>query len=305
MEKKIIVPKEAKDKRLDKFLQETLSGISRTKIHNLILSGNILLDGIAKKPSYHLKENDQIYIKFEEERKDLLKPFNFQVKIIYEDNDILVIDKPQNLSVHPPSANIHDTLVNALLHMEKDLSTVSPLRPGVVHRLDKETSGVMVLAKNNPAHLNLVAQFGARRIKKEYFAIVWGKVEKERLVADLPIHRDAKNRLKMKVSFLGAKNARTDIKVKERFKDSSLLLLSPQTGRTHQIRVHLSFLGFPIVGDKKYGIKDEYSELFLHAHTLRLYHPSQGGFMEFISPMPERFFQFIKEHRNDSKAHGA
>jgi 23S rRNA pseudouridine1911/1915/1917 synthase len=109
----------------------------------------------------------------------------------------------------------------------------------------------------------------------------------------------------MKVSFLGAKNARTDIKVKERFKDSSLLLLSPQTGRTHQIRVHLSFLGFPIVGDKKYGIKDEYSELFLHAHTLRLYHPSQGGFMEFISPMPERFFQFIKEHRNDSKAHGA
>ncbi|MDP2923357.1 MAG: RluA family pseudouridine synthase [Candidatus Omnitrophota bacterium] len=297
MEKRIIAPEEAKGERLDRFLQKSLSAISRTKVHALIEAGNILIAGSAKKPSYRLKANDDIYIKFEEEKKDLLKPFEFIVNIIYEDNDIIIIDKPTNLVVHPPAANIHNTLVNAMLYMKKNLSSINPYRCGIVHRLDKETSGVMVLAKNNQSHLNLIEQFSARKVKKEYFAIVWGKVEKEEITVDLPMRRDDKNRLKMKVSFIKSKKARTDVGVKERLRGSTLLLLKPFTGRMHQIRVHLNFLGFPIIGDKKYGIKDEYPELFLHAHKLGFYHPNKGNFIEFISPMPERFEKFIAEHR--------
>jgi 23S rRNA pseudouridine1911/1915/1917 synthase len=152
----------------------------------------------------------------------------------------------------------------------------------------------MVLAKNNRSHLNLVEQFRQRKIRKDYLAIVWGKVEKDRLAIDLPLKRDEKNRLKMKVSFLQSKKAYTEFEVRERFKDSTLLSLKLLTGRMHQLRVHLKFLEFPIVGDKKYGIKDDCKDLFLHAYKLGLYHPQQGNFIEFTSPIPGRFKEFIK-----------
>lgn len=226
-----------------------------------------------------------------------MKPFEFNVNIIYEDQDLLVIDKPGGISVHPPQVEASNTLVNALIYMKKELSGINAYRPGVVHRLDKETSGVMVLAKNDRSHLNLVEQFASRKIKKEYLALVWGIVAKDHMVADLPISRDTKNRLKMKVSFVQSKNAFTEVDVKERLPDSTFLSLKPRTGRMHQIRVHLKFLGFPIVGDKKYGIKDDYDELFLHAHKLGLYHPESEKFMEFVSPVPKRFTEFIEMHR--------
>jgi 23S rRNA pseudouridine1911/1915/1917 synthase len=283
--------------RLDKFLQQNVSSFSRTKINGLIKEEKILVNGKVKKPSYRLKKDDIVVIEVEEKQKDVLKPYEFKVNIIYEDEDLLVIDKPGGLTVHPPQILADNTLVNALVYMKKELSDINVYRPGVVHRLDKETSGVMVLAKNNASHLKLVEQFASRKIKKEYFAIVWGIVAKDHMVADLPIARDTKNRLKMKVSFVQSKNAFTEVNVKERLPDSTFLSLKPRTGRMHQIRVHLKFLGFPIVGDKKYGIKDSYDELFLHAHKLGLYHPKNEKFMEFISPVPKRFTEFVQKHR--------
>jgi 23S rRNA pseudouridine1911/1915/1917 synthase len=297
MEKKLNVPPDAQGTRLDKFLRNNLEAVSRTKINSLIDEAKVLVNGVPKKPSYWLKANDEISITFAEEKKDLLKPFDFKVKIIHEDADIILVDKPENLTVHPPHPAVSDTLVNALLYMGKELSGINPQRPGVVHRLDKETSGVMVLAKNDKSHLKLIEQFANRQVKKEYLAIVWGSLQKERLVIDLPISRDKKNRLKMRVGFLHAKNAYTQVEVKKKLKGAALLLLKPLTGRMHQIRVHLKFIGFPIVGDKKYGIRDDYSQLFLHAHELGFFHPQTGAFVEFESAMPERFEKFITEYK--------
>ncbi|MFA5271014.1 MAG: RluA family pseudouridine synthase [Candidatus Omnitrophota bacterium] len=297
MEQTINVEAKHQGERLDKFLQQNISSLSRTRVNTLVKEEKILVNGKVKKPSYRLKENDSVVVKVEEKQKDLLKPYEFKVNIIYEDEDLLVIDKPGGLTVHPPHICADNTLVNALVYMKKELSDINAYRPGVVHRLDKETSGVMVLAKNNASHLKLIEQFASRKIKKEYFAIVWGVVAKDHMVADLPISRDAKNRLKMKVSFVQSKNAFTEGDVKERLPDSTFLSLKPRTGRMHQIRVHLKFLGFPIVGDKKYGIKDSYDELFLHAHKLGLYHPKSEKIMEFVSPVPKRFTEFIEKHR--------
>jgi len=283
--------------RLDKFLQQSLKSISRTRFNSLIKDGHVLVNGKFKKSNYRLKENDSISVEIEEEKKDILKPFKFDVNIIYEDSDILVVDKPSDIVVHPPQESVQNTLVNALLYMKKELSGINMRRPGVVHRLDRETSGCLVLAKNDFSHLNLVEQFRERKIKKEYLAIVWGTANKDKLVADLPLRRDDKNRLKMKVSFHQSKKAYTEFNVRERLSGATYMSINLLTGRMHQIRVHLKFLGFPIVGDKKYGVKDNYNELFLHAHKLGLYHPRTNKFMEFISPIPERFIKFTEEYK--------
>ncbi len=297
MEKQLIVGKEHAGQRLDKFLSSQLDSLSRAKIHSLIKEGLVLIDGQVKKASFLLREKQQISITLKEEKNEL-KPFDFAVKIIYEDSDIIVIDKPPGLVVHPPQEGCHKTLVNALVYLKKELSSsANALRPGVVHRLDKETSGVMVLAKNEHSYNSLVAQFKERRVSKEYRAIVWGKIRKEKMLIDLPLSRDTKNRLKIKVSFLKAKPAHTDLEVLERLEDSTYLSLRPRTGRMHQIRVHLKFLGFPIVGDKKYGIKDDYRELFLHAKELSFTHPRGTKLLKFQSALPDKFSKFIKEHK--------
>jgi 23S rRNA pseudouridine1911/1915/1917 synthase len=308
MHKELTVSNSSRGERLDKFLHQVLDSISRSKIHLFIEEGRILIDEKPIKPSYHLKGGEKISISIEEEKKEL-KPFEFKVKIIYEDSDIIVVDKPQGLTTHPPQASYNETLVNALLYMGKDLFTAEELRPGVVHlndvqlrpgvvhRLDKETSGAMVLAKNETSYKSLVDQFKNRKVQKEYQAICWGVIKKDHLNVDLPVARDAKNRLKMKVSFLKSRQALTKIDVLERFKSASLLSLKLITGRMHQIRVHLKFLGFPLVGDKKYGKKDKYDNLFLHAHKLGFNHPRTNKFMEFTSPLPKRFNDFIKEEK--------
>lgn len=281
--------------RLDKFLASQLDSLSRAKITTLINKGSILVNGLVKKASFHLKKDQSIEVKIEKEKKEL-KPFDFAVNIIYEDDDLIVVDKPSGLVVHPPQQNYYKTLVNALINLGKELSDINDLRPGVVHRLDKETSGVIVLVKNNQAHHSLVEQFKQRTVKKEYRAIVWGKLNKKKLRVTAPLGRDTKNRLKMKVSFLKSKSARTDIEVIDPLDGATYLCLLPLTGRMHQIRVHLKFLEFPIVGDKKYGIKDDYDKLFLHAKELSFKHPKTGKLLKFSSPVPERFKKFIKEH---------
>ena len=295
IEKTFEVSQNGKGLRLDKFLAGQLGFLSRTKIHALIDKDMVLVDGDAKKASFHLKVGQKVEIKIADEKKEL-KPFDFAVKIIYEDNDIIVIDKPGGLVVHPPQKNYYKTLVNALINLKKELSDINALRPGVVHRLDKETSGVMVMAKNNKAHHALVEQFKQRSVKKVYVAIAWGKPSKNKLSVDLPLGRDIKNRLKMKVSFLRSKTAHSQIETIEALEGATYLRIIPSTGRMHQIRVHLKFLELPIVGDKKYGVKDDFNELFLHAKELSFMHPVTAEPLKFSSPVPERFKEFIKNH---------
>jgi 23S rRNA pseudouridine1911/1915/1917 synthase len=292
----IKVPQEASGKRLDKFLSGEFSEISRNKLCFLIEDGKVLVNGKPSKPSRVLKDGELILITVDQ-RKNELKPYDFDVKIIYEDGDILVVDKPAGLVVHPPQEGYHQTLVNALIGMKKDLSSISENRPGVVHRLDKETSGLLVVAKNNQSHLALVDTFRSRTISKEYRAIVWGIIKKDRMAVDLPVARDSRNRLKMKVSFLRSKDALTEIDVLERLEGATYLSVKIHTGRMHQIRVHLNFLGYPIVGDKKYGKKDNYADLFLHAHKLSFKHPITKKPLEFVSGMPKYFNKFIRNNK--------
>ncbi len=292
-----MVTREWRGMRLDKFLVQNLGSLSRSKIHLLIQTGRIVVDGKPRKPAFALQEKQAVRILAGGEEKKELKPFDFPVKIIYEDSDIIVIDKPSGVTVHPPQAGYFRTLVNALLNLDKELFPADPLRPGVVHRLDKETSGVMVLAKNRHSYTGLVEEFKTRKVKKQYLAIVWGKVKKESLRVNLPLSRDKKQRLRMKVGFLESKSAVTDFEVVKVLKDSTLLAVSPLTGRTHQIRVHLKFLGYPIAGDSQYGRKDNVHKLLLHAASLGFFHPSSGEFVSFTSALPERFKEFIREHQ--------
>jgi len=292
MKKEFIVGPDSKGIRLDKFLKKELVDISRNRLIGLIAEGTVLVDGKARKPAFCLDQGEKVEIVIGEQKNEL-KPFKLTVNIIYEDDDIIVVDKPTGLVVHPPQYGYDRTLVNGLLYLKKQLSTKEPLRPGVVHRLDKETSGVMVLAKNNYSHDCIVEQFKQRQVRKEYRAIVWGKLREKKIKVELPLVRDAKNRLKMKVGFLNSKAANSEIEVIEVLKDSTYLKINPSTGRMHQIRVHLKFLGYPIVGDKKYGIKDRYDELFLHAKTLSFRHPRNNSNLVFSSPLPERFKDFL------------
>ncbi len=292
-----MVSEDSKGIRLDKFFSQNLVFFSRNQLNLLIREGKVLVNGKAKKPSYRLKVNEAIRIELPEKKDTPLEPFEFSIPISYEDEDILVVDKPAGIVVHPYGKGFSKTLVNSLIFMRKELSTVNPHRPGVVHRLDKDTSGVMVLAKNNRSHLNLVEQFRERKIKKEYFAICWGRFKQERLLLDLPLQRDSRQRLKMKVGFLKAKQALTEFLVLEVLKDATFILAKPLSGRMHQIRVHLRFLEHPIVGDKKYGYKDGYGQLFLHSGYLGLYHPTKDIFLEFRSPLPAYFQDFINLHR--------
>ena len=292
----IFVPEDSEGLRLDKFLAAKLNSFSRTKINNLIKNNSVRVDTKIKKSSFRISKGQTISIEIPQ-KKERLKPYDFPVTIIFEDDDIVVVDKPSGLTVHPPQYDYYKTLVNALIFLKKDLSSLDTLRPGVVHRLDKETSGVMVLAKNNRSQDNLIDQFRRRRVKKEYSAIVWGDIQKKQFLINLPLQRDDKNRLKMKVGFHNSKEASTKVILSCRLEGAAFLVLYPLTGRMHQIRVHLNFLGYPIVGDKKYGIKDGYKDLFLHAKTLTFKHPTRKKILKFTSPLPQKFNDFITNNK--------
>ncbi|MCF7878310.1 MAG: RluA family pseudouridine synthase [Candidatus Omnitrophica bacterium] len=280
--------------RLDKFLSCQLADISRSKISFLIKEGLVKVNQHSKKGSYLLSSGDQIEVEIPKNNKRL-KPYKKPVSVIWEDKYLLAVYKPQGLVVHPHGRNRDKTLVNVLLYMKKQLSGLDPQRPGVVHRLDKETSGVMVLAKNNLAHKILVEQFKNRQIKKEYYALAWGQPKNDKFKVSLSLRRNKKNRLKMEVGLSDSKTAETNIKVLKRLDNMTLLSVSPKTGRMHQIRVHLRFLGYPIIGDKKYGKKDNYKNLFLHAYRLKIKHPLSGRPLEFKAKLPQYFKKMIEE----------
>ncbi|MDP3143705.1 MAG: RluA family pseudouridine synthase [Candidatus Omnitrophota bacterium] len=292
-----IVDKENNNLRLDVYLAKSLPKISsRTFLKDLISKGLVRVNNIVYKPHKKVKEGEGVTVEFEPAKPQELLAENIPLKIIYEDKDILVIDKPVGMVVHPAVGNHTGTLVNALLHHCKKLSdTDNPLRPGIVHRLDKDTSGVMVVAKNNPAHLGLAKQFQEHSIVRKYVAIVEGVVEFNEGMIDVPLGRSQTDREKMVVTFNdSSREARTVYKVLKRLNDKTLLDIFPQTGRTHQIRVHLAYLGHPVLGDKKYGKASLFSRLALHAQSLGFVHPTKNKFMEFKSDLPKEFKQITK-----------
>lgn len=283
------------NKRLDILIfsraNEYKLGYSRTFIQGLINSGKTTVNELrVTKPHYKVKENDEIKICIEEKKSSLPGSENIPLEIVYEDEDIAIINKQAGLVTHPAVGNYEHTLVNALLFNFKKLSDINPERPGIVHRLDKDTSGLLVIAKNNAAHLNLAQQFAKHTIKRKYIAVVYGRVEFDENIIEMPIGRHPYKRKNMAVGLgKNIKYAKTFYRTLRRSDNYSLVELEPFTGRTHQLRVHLAFLGHPIIGDVKYGKKNGFTRMLLHAKYLAFIHPRTGKFMEFSCDVPKEF----------------
>ena len=282
---------------LSNFSKNNRLGLSRVFTKSLILDGAVhVKDEVMTKPHYKVKLGDAVRFNFTAKVKDTLKAEDIKLDIVYEDDDLAVINKPSGMVVHPAPGNYEHTLVNALKNVFKSLSDINPDRPGIVHRLDKETSGLLVIAKNNATHLDLARQFSEHTIKKEYLAIVKGRVEFDESWIEVPIARHATKRKNMAVNFSDkAKSARTHYRTLKRYNNFSLLELKPFTGRTHQLRVHLDFIGHPILGDDKYGKGNEFTRLALHAKMLGFTHPRTGKPMEFNLPIPKEFSDFLNK----------
>ncbi|HEX9897312.1 MAG TPA: RluA family pseudouridine synthase [Dehalococcoidales bacterium] len=281
--------------RLDKYVSEVCPDLSRTQAQKLIEGGQVAVNGNQEKASYKLSAGDTVLVKIPPPTSTHLTPENIPVPILYEDDDILVVDKPAGLTVHPAPGHTGHTLVNAIL---SHLTTTSDStqRPGIVHRLDKDTSGVMVIARNPKAHDNLASQFKQHTVKKVYLTLVRGHLTPEEGIIEAPIGRDTGDRKKMAISGESrGRKALTRYKVIHFLGNYTLLEVMPQTGRTHQIRVHLTAIGYPVVGDAIYGVKSPFlSRQFLHAHKLGFRLPSTGKYLEFTSPLPEDLEKALK-----------
>lgn len=283
---------------MDVFLSENIKELTRSQIQKAVEEGDVTVNGSSSRSSYRLKEGDKVIIRTEVPEKEIvLVPENIPLKIMYQDDSVIVIDKPAGLVVHPGLGNKDHTLSNALIYHFPGIKKVGLYdRPGIVHRLDKETSGIMVVAANNEAYLELCRQFRAREINKTYIGLVWGGFLQESGKFVWPIGRHSKYGERMSIMTRKARSAETRFKVIKRFRDYSLLKIYPITGRTHQIRVHLAASGHPIVGDKSYGrkkVKTDCPRLFLHAYRLVFFHPSKKIKMEFASQLPEDLENFL------------
>ena len=297
MKKELIVESE-EQKRIDAYISENTE-YSRTAVQRLIEEEKITVNGKKEKASYKVQNGDRIEIEEEPAREIKLKAQDIPVEILYEDDDIIVVNKPKGMVVHPANGNPDGTLVNAIMSICKDsLSGIGgEIRPGIVHRLDKNTSGAIIIAKNDKAHINLSEQLKNHEIKKTYIALVRGVVKENNATINMPIGRSKKDRKKMDVDKNG-KEAITHFKVLKRYKDCTLLEINIETGRTHQIRVHLSHIGYPIIGDEVYSNgknKWNIEGQCLHAKSLDFKHPITGKNMHIEAPIPEYFENIIKE----------
>ena len=294
------VEKEDVGKRLDVFLQEKFPSFSRSYFKNLIDSGDVLVDEKEVKSGEKLKMGKSVKVRFKEPEKISTEAEDVDFEIVYEDDDIVVINKPQGLVVHPCSSTRHGTLVNGLLYRVKNLSGINgKLRPGIVHRLDKETSGLLVVAKNDKAHISLAEQIKNKTCKRNYLAILEGNLKDDEGEIETKIGRDKKDRKKMAVIENG-RVAITNYKDLERFKNACLVEFSLKTGRTHQIRVHAKFLNHPIIGDKVYGkeVKGLNGQL-LHAYKLTFMHPSTHKEVLFEVKPPKYFEEYLEKLRRE------
>lgn len=290
---KIIVTEN--QERLDKYLANNTEH-SRSTIIKMLDNGFIKVNGKMEKASYKVRVNDCIDIEdgFVEETD--IVPVKMDINIVYEDDDLIVVDKPSGLVVHPGSGNYDNTLVNGLMHYTNSLSDINgEERPGIVHRIDKDTSGLLVIAKNNKSHAILSEYFKKHdNIKREYIALICGNFPHDSATIDAPIGRDPKDRKKMTVTATNSKEAITHLKVLKKYKDYTLVSLILETGRTHQIRVHMNYIGYPVYNDPVYNTKKctEFGQ-FLHSHKMDFIHPITNKEMHFESPLPEEFQSFI------------
>lgn len=295
----IVITEEHAKGRIDKVLSDINADWSRTQIQQWVKDGAVLVnDGIVK-PNYKVKTGDAIEVMEPEPVELDIVAEDLDLEIVYEDADVLVVNKPRGMVVHPAPGHATGTLVNGLMHQVKDLSGINGImRPGIVHRIDKDTSGLLMVAKNDQAHVSLVDQLVDKSVTRVYTALVHGHIPHDQGTIDAPIGRDQKDRQSMTVADKG-KHAITHFKVLDRFGDFTLVECRLETGRTHQIRVHMKYIGYPLAGDPKYGPKKtiDFNGQALHAGTIGFKHPRTGEYLEFTQPLPEEFEALISKMR--------
>ncbi len=298
-----IVVEENINERIDSYLSKRLD-FSRSKIVKMLNNNSILVNDKEIKNSYQLKVGDVITIGEYVEEEMSIEPENIPLEIIYEDDDVIVVNKPNGMVVHPAIGNNHGTLVNALLYHSKKLSDINgEFRPGIVHRIDAYTTGLLMVAKNNKAHEILADELSKKETTRKYVALVWGVIKEDTATIDAPIGRDSNDRKKMAVTSINSKDAVTHLKVLKRFKDATLIELQLETGRTHQIRVHMNYIEHPVVNDPVYGKRkliDETGQC-LHAKTIGFIHPTTNKYMEFTSELPECFTNILNIFEEEKK----
>ena len=317
----IIIADNATKERVDQFLAKKFQNLSRNRIKNLIINKNLKINNITIfDPSKKIIVGDNLILKIPIPKKSLLKPYNFKIDIVFQDKDLMIINKPAGISMHPGAGDYEKTLVNALIYYDKkNLSNIGDeLRPGIVHRIDKDTSGLIVIAKNNVTHEKLSKQFSDHSVKRIYQALIWGKLRPQNGKIKTLITRSSKNRQLMEVGITKGKSAITNYKTLKIYENEtiptfSLVECKLETGRTHQIRVHMSYKGNHILGDKKYkkkfkrlkninkNLSEEITNLkrqFLHAKTLGFVHPVTGKVLEFSSNLPKDLDNIVKILKN-------
>lgn len=295
-----IIVEKTNNERVDSYLMNNTE-YTRSKIQKMLKNGDITINNKLVKNSYNVKNGDIIEINELIQEEMYAVPEEMNLDIVYEDNDVIVVNKDNGVVVHPAIGNNHGTLVNGLLYHSKSLSSINgEFRPGIVHRIDAYTTGLLMVAKNDYAHEFLAQQLSNKTTTRKYWALVWGVINHDTGTIDAPIGRDANDRKKMAVTDVNGKEAITHFKVLERYKDATLIELVLETGRTHQIRVHMQYIGYPIVNDPVYGRKKiiDDSGQCLHAKTLGFIHPTTKEYMEFDSELPTCFLNILNKFKN-------
>ena len=297
---------ESDNLRIDKYLADNEPSLTRTAAAKLTEQGRVLVNGKAVGKNYKLKIGDSVILEIPDPVPYEAEPENIPLDIVYEDDDLLVVNKPKGMVVHPAAGNYNGTLVNALLyHCGSSLSGINGvMRPGIVHRIDKDTSGLLIVAKNDFAHFSLAEQIKEHSFTREYEAIVYGNLKTDKGTVNAPIGRSQYDRKKMCVTEKNSKNAVTHYQVISRYKGYTHIKCILETGRTHQIRVHMAYLGHPVAGDTVYGVKNEkvsFSGQCLHARKIGFVHPKTEEYLEFTSQLPDYFNDFLTKLNNISK----